>query len=457
MMETVWDLVVVGAGPGGYVAAIRAAQLGLKTAVVERRPPGELGGTCLNEGCIPSKALLESSWRYAQASSGAHAAHGIGVGDVTLDLAALMGRKADVVAGLSKGIAGLFKKYKVTAIQGEARLAGEGRVLVGESEFQAKCILLCPGSRPVELPGLPFDGERVISSAEALALTKIPKRLVVVGGGVIGLEMGSIWSRLGAEVTVVEALPEILPGIDVSVVRQAKRLFRKQGLTFLVGSKVTGVMGDAVSVTDAKGKKHALTADKVLVAVGRRPNAEGWGAETDENGFITVDDDYQTSLPGVFAVGDVIPGPMLAHKAMKEGVACVERMAGLETTVDYGRIPGVVYTHPEIAVVGRSEAGAKKRGIEVTVGQFPFLANGRARAGGEADGVVRVVAEKESGQMIGVHMLGPHVSELVAAAETAIGHGLTAAAFAEGIFPHPSLSEALEEAALAATGHTIHL
>ncbi|MBF0368874.1 MAG: dihydrolipoyl dehydrogenase [Magnetococcales bacterium] len=464
-----WDLLVVGAGPGGYVAAIRAAQLGFKVACVEQRQA--LGGTCLNEGCIPSKALLESSWLYHRAASGDLAAHGIDIPQPQLNLEVLQARKDKLVGDLTKGIASLFRKYKVKRITGRARLVDSGTIEVvdaaGESQrHSAKRILLATGGQAVEIPSLQFDGERVIDAKGALSLTRVPEHLLVVGAGAIGMELGSVWRRLGAQVTIVEALPEILPGLDVTLLRHAKRLFKKQGFQFKTGCRVVGSQqsGEGVTLTleNAKGESETLTGDRVLVAVGRRPAHGGLGAvelgvQLDQAGRMVVDGDYQTTLPGVYGVGDLISGPMLAHKAMAEAVVAVERMAGRDAKLNAQHIPQVVYTHPEVAMTGLTEGKAKEQGFTVKTGQFSFLANGRAKAAGDADGVAKVVMDADSGRLLGVHLLGPQASELISQAVPALDEGWTLHRFVQAIQPHPTLSEALKEAALAALGEAVHM
>ncbi|MBF0285187.1 MAG: dihydrolipoyl dehydrogenase [Magnetococcales bacterium] len=465
-MEEPWDLVVLGAGPGGYSAAIRAAQLGFRTLCIDRREGP--GGVCLHEGCIPSKALLESSRHFEILASGELAVHGIVTAPPALDVAAMMRRKSEVTTSLSRGIETLFRKYKVHWLRGEARLRQPDLVSVvtteGERTIPARRVLLAAGGQPAELPELPVDGRRILSSRHALALERVPDHLIVVGGGAIGLELGSVWRRLGARVTVVEGLPEILPGWDEPLVRQAKRLFIKQGLNVLTGRRVLGWEADgegiALRLLGSDGEER-LVGSLVLAAAGRRPDPEAAGAaalgvERDGAGRIVVDKEYQTSLPGVYAVGDLIPGPMLAHKAMEEGVIFAERLAGHDVKLNYGAIPYVIYTRPELASVGWTVSQAQAHGLPVKSGQFPFLANGRARAAGEADGMIRMAMEETTGHLVGVHMLGPHVSELIAPAALAVAEGWTAAQLGERPFAHPTLAEALKEAALALAGKAIH-
>lgn len=451
-----WDLIVVGGGPAGYVAAIRASQLGLATLCVEQRPA--LGGTCLHEGCIPSKALLESSWRFYQAKH-LLKEHGILCGEPNLDLAAMHDRKQRLVAQLAKGIDQLFRKYKVTRLQGVATVTPDLVVQVRQddgsvSTQQGRRILLATGSAPVPLPHLPVDGQMILDSRHLLTLEACPRHLVVVGAGAIGLELGSVWLRLGSRVTVVEAQPEILPGVDETLIRHGKRLWRQQGFTFLTNTTVTAAQAgpDGVTLTLRQGEQPLapLVASHVLVAVGRRPNALDLPLARDGQGRVIVDSTFQTSIPGIHAVGDLTPGPMLAHKAMEEGALCVEYLAGHKTPAPLPAIPAVVYTHPELASVGRGEVG--NDGLAIRCGTFPFLANGRARTSGEADGIVKVVAEQHTGRLLGVHILGPQAGELIGIAATALHADMSAAQWAETLLPHPALGEALREAALAAAG-----
>lgn len=455
-----FDVLVIGAGPGGYVGAIRAAQLGLRVACVEKTPT--LGGTCLNIGCIPSKALLDSSEWFAQAR-GKFAHHGIVCDGIKLDLPAMMSRKAKVVSGLTQGIAGLFKKNRVTHLQGHARLRDPQTVEITADDstqqiVQAGALVIATGSDPISLPTLPFDGERIISSTEALSLPGVPQHLVVIGGGAIGLELGSVWLRLGAKVTVVELLPRLIPGAtDAQIASALQRSLTKQGFSFLLGARVTegSVQNGEVVLTveDGKGQRSELTADRVLVAVGRKAYTAELGAAEigialDERGRIVVDKHYQTNVPGVYAIGDVIAGPMLAHKAEEEGVALAERLAGQAGHVNYEVIPGIVYTWPEVATVGLSEEAAKAAGIEYRVGTFSFLANGRARCMDEAEGMVKIVAETKSDRVLGVHIVGPRASDLIAEAVMAMEFGASAEDIARTMHAHPTLPEALREAAL---------
>ena len=457
-----FDLIVLGAGPGGYVAAIRAAQLGMKVACVEKE--NALGGACLRVGCIPSKALLDSSELYVQMRHNA-GKHGFDVGDINVDVARMLKRKDDVVTGLTKGLEGLFKKNKVTWVRGIGRLVDADRVEVQGSEgkrmLQAKSIILATGSAPVELPSLEFDNERIIDSTGALSIPEVPEHLVVVGGGVIGLELGSVWLRLGAKVTILEAMPSILPGMDGEVVTQADRIFRKQGFDIRAGTRVTGAerKGDKVIVS-MEGAEQ-LEADYLLVAVGRRAYTQGMGFEQNgilmERGVIKVDRRYHTGVANIYAVGDAIGGRMLAHKAEEEGVAAVEFIAGNYGHVNYDAVANIVYTWPEIASVGASEEELREKGVAYKVGKFPWIANGRARAMGEADGFVKVLADAETDRLLGIHILGPRASDLIAEAALAIEYQGSAEDIALTVHAHPSLPEAVREAALAVDGRAIHI
>ncbi len=462
-----YDLVVIGAGPGGYVAAIRAAQLGLTVACVDKR--ARLGGTCLNVGCIPSKALLDSSEHYAFAR-GALARHGVTVGDVALDLPAMMARKDKVVKGLTDGVAHLLKKNKIAFVHGTARLAGPGRLVVSRddsrTELEAKHVLLATGSESTNLPVLPFDGKDVVSSTEALTFDKVPAHLIVVGGGYIGLELGSVWRRLGAQVTVVEFLPRLLPANDNEIADVLFKSLQKQGMTFHLDAKVTGgaAANGRVSVTaQSQGKNLTFEGDKVLVSVGRRPFTEGLGlkeagvAVDERTGRVLVDEGFQTSVPGVYALGDLIAGPMLAHKAEEEGAALAERLAGQKTCVNHGAIPSVIYTHPEVAAVGQTEEQVRQSGREYRVGRFPFAANGRARCLDETEGLVKVIADAKTDRVLGVHVVGPRASEMIAEAVSVLEFSGSAEDIARTCHAHPTLSEALREAALAVDGRAIHV
>ena len=460
-----FDLVVIGSGPGGYVAAIRAAQLGLKVACVERH--ATLGGTCLNVGCIPSKALLDSSEHFAFARDHA-AAHGIRT-SVELDLAAMMKRKDQVVRDLTRGVEGLFRKNQVARFTGTGRIVAAGVVEVaggqGTETLATERILIATGSCAAALPGVTFDGRHIVHSTGALALPEVPRRLLVVGAGAIGLELGSVWKRLGSEVHVLEFMDRILPGMDRASALLLMRALERQGIRFSFGASVqaAAVEGGQVRVTLVQGgESRDEECDVLLVAVGRRPFTEGLGAREldvrmDEQGRILVDEAWRTNVAGIWAIGDVIPGPMLAHKAEEEGVAAVERMAGRAGHVDYGCVPSVVYTWPEFASVGLTEDGAKERGIEVAVGTFPFLANGRARAMGEKDGQVKLVADARTDRVLGAHIVGPHASDLIAELVFAMEMGASAEDVGRSIHAHPTLPEAVKEAALAVGRRAIHI
>jgi dihydrolipoamide dehydrogenase len=458
-----FDLAVVGAGPGGYVAAIRAAQLGMKVFVVDREK--DLGGTCLRVGCIPSKALLESTELYARAK-GDFAVHGIRVAP-EFDLDAMMKRKESIVGQLTKGVASLFKKNKVASAQGIATLAAGPRLLVDGKAIDAKHILLATGAVPVALPGVAIDGDRIVDSTGALAFPEVPGELLVIGAGYIGLEIGSIWARLGAKVTVLEFLPRILPGTDDEIVRQAQRVLTRQGIAFELGVGVSGarVEGTRVVVT-ASGKKEGETrtwsGDRLLVAVGRRPNTDGLGladagVAVDEKGRVKVDDKFRTTAPGVYAIGDLIGGMMLAHKASEEGVAAVQIMAGLAGHVNYDAVPGVAYTDPEIAAVGKTEEQLKEAGIAYKKGTFPFLANGRAKALGAKEGLVKILADAKTDRILGAHILGPRAGELIAEVALAMEFGGSSEDLGTTCHAHPTLAEAVKEAALAVTGRALHI
>jgi dihydrolipoamide dehydrogenase len=460
------DVVVIGGGPGGYVAAIRAAQLGLVTVCVEMDKT--LGGTCVNVGCIPSKALLNSS-EHVEFIRQHAAEHGIGVGDVQIDLARMMKRKDDVVAQNTKGVEFLFRKNKVTWAKGRGTLRAGNLVDVAAADgstttYEAKNVIIATGSLPFELPFLKFDEERVLSNIGALKIPVVPKHLVVIGGGVIGLELGSVWRRLGAKVTVVELMPGILPGTDEDVVKEADRVFRKQGLDLRTGTKVTGARreGDTIFLDIEKDDaKETLEADYVLVSVGRKPvlggiDATGLGLALGPRGEVLVDDQMRTNLPNVFAIGDCVGGKLLAHKAEEEGVIAAEVIAGKPVHMHYRSMPGVVYTWPEVATVGLAEHEVKASGRQYRIGKFPFSANGRARTAGDTAGFVKVIADATTDELLGVHMIGPNVSELIA--EVVLGFEYRASSEDIGItvHAHPTLSEATKEAALAALGRAIH-
>lgn len=466
-MSDTFDVVVIGGGPGGYVCAIRAAQLGLKTAIVEKR--GSLGGTCLNVGCIPAKALLQSTHLYEMA---AHemADHGINV-TPKLDLETMIGRKDAVVKQLTQGVEFLMKKNKVKYIVGEGKVTASDEVTValndGKTEVvKAENIVIATGSDVATLPFLEIDEKVMLSSTGAMELTKVPKKLAVIGGGVIGLELGSVWRRLGAEVTVIEFLDQILPGMDGEVRKTSQRMLKKQGMTFKMKTKVTAAKKTKTSVTltmepAAGGASEELKVDAVLVAIGRRPYTDNLGlaeagVELDERGFVKVDHDLQTNVAGVFAIGDVIGGLMLAHKAEEEGVAVAEMLAGQSGHVNYDVIPGIVYTHPEIASVGRTEEGLKADGIAYNAGKFPFQANGRALANGDSEGFVKILADAKTDRILGAHIIGPQGGDLIQEIVQAMEFGGSAEDVARTCHGHPGLPEAVKEAAMAVGKRAIH-
>jgi dihydrolipoamide dehydrogenase len=461
-----YDLIVIGTGPGGYVCAIRAAQLGLKTAVVEKRATH--GGTCLNIGCIPSKALLQSSERFVEAKH-ALAEHGVRVGEVTLDLGAMMGRKDKVVTSLTRGVEFLFRKNKIDWLKGKGRIAAPGRVSVtgadgAMQEVEAGSVIIATGSESTPLPGAEIDEKRIVSSTGALSLDHVPERLTVVGGGYIGLELGSVWARLGAKVTVVEMVDHIVPNMDRELGTALQRVLARSGIEFKLGTKLAGIRAsnEGLILDLDSAERASLTADVVLVSIGRRPNTERLGLDAvgivrDEVGRIVVDSGFATNVPGIFAIGDVIRGPMLAHKAEEEGIALVERLAGQKTRVDYDAIPAVVYTWPEVASVGRTEDELKAVAIPYRVGKFPFTANPRARTNGYTEGFVKILAEAETDRVLGVHIIGPDAGTLIAEAVSAKEFGASAEDIARICHAHPTLSEALKEAALAVDGRAIHI
>jgi dihydrolipoamide dehydrogenase len=463
MADFDFDVLVIGAGPGGYVAAIRAAQLGLKTACAESRET--LGGTCLNVGCIPSKALLHASEYYEAAAGGMMAKMGIKV-TPELDLEAMHAQRKDAVKGLTGGIEFLFKKNKVEWLKGHASFESADTVKVGDRTVRAKNIVIATGSSVTPLPGVEIDEKMVVSSTGALELEKVPGHLVVIGGGVIGLELGSVWRRVGAKVTCVEFLDQILPGFDDDVRKEANKIFKKQGIEFRLGTKVTGVKvngGKAtLTVEPAKGgAAETIEADTVLVSIGRRPNTEGLaldkaGLQVNQRGQIDTDHEFRTSVPGVWAIGDVIPGPMLAHKAEDEGIAVAENIAGLTGIVNHDVIPSVVYTMPEIAGVGLTEAQAKEHG-DVKVGKFPMLANSRAKTNHEPDGFVKVIADAKTDRVLGVWMIASVAGTMIAQAAQAMEFGATSEDIAYTCHAHPTHSEALKEAAMAVNGKPIHI
>lgn len=463
MSESKFDLVVIGAGPGGYVAAIRAAQLGLNVACIEKEKA--LGGTCLRVGCIPSKALLESSERFHEAKEG-FGAHGIKVSGVELDLKTMMKRKTKVVRTLTMGVAHLLKKNKVTRFHGHGRIISPGQVVVegddGEQTLTADKILIATGSKEAMLPGIEPDWDRVGGSTQALSYPEVPGTMVVIGAGVIGLELGSVWARLGAKVIVLEYMDRILAGSDAEISAAAQKIFTGQGIEFRTGVRVTGarVDGDQCVVEYEGGEP--LTCDRVLVAVGRRPNTDNLGLdavgiEVDRRGCIPVGAHFETPVPGIYAIGDVIKGPMLAHKAEEEGIACVEHMVTGYGHVNYDAIPGVIYTHPEIADVGRTEAQLAEEGIPYRKGSFPFLANGRARAMGDTDGFVKILAHAETDRVLGVHIIGPRAGELIAEIAVAVEFGASSEDIARSCHAHPTLAEVVKEAALAVDGRALHI
>ncbi|MDA8251431.1 MAG: dihydrolipoyl dehydrogenase [Rhodospirillales bacterium] len=463
-MSQSFDVIVIGAGPGGYVCALRAAQLGMTVACVESR--ATLGGSCLNVGCIPSKALLQSSENFAEAG---HALkdHGVIVEGIRLDLARMQARKGEVVTANVKGVEFLFNKNKVSWLKGAGRIVAPGRVEVAGAEYEARHIVIATGSESVKLPGVAVDQQRIVDSTGALELDAVPGHLVVIGGGYIGLELGSVWKRLGAKVTVVEFLDRIVPGMDGEVGKAFQRVLGKQGLTFRLSTKVTAAAQDnegvALTLEPAKGgAAETLRADVVLVAIGRRPFTAGLGLEVlgvalDERGRVRTDAHYATNVPGIYAIGDVIAGPMLAHKAEDEGVALAEILAGQAGHVNYGVIPGVVYTWPEVASIGETEEALKERGVAYNVGKFPFTANGRARAMGMTEGFVKILADKATDRVLGAHIIGPDAGTLIAELATAMEFGASAEDVARICHAHPSLSEAVKEAALAVEGRALHI
>lgn len=472
-MTQKFDVVVIGAGPGGYVAAIKAAQLGLKTACIEKYQDKDgkiaLGGTCLNVGCIPSKALLDSSYKYHEAIDG-FKIHGIEAKGVSIDVPAMVARKNGIVKNLTGGVSTLFKANGVTLLEGHGKLLANKQVEVTGSDgktqiVQAENVILASGSRPVEIPPAPIDQDVIVDSTGALDFQAVPKKLGVIGAGVIGLELGSVWARLGAEVTVLEALDKFLPAADEQIAKEALKVLTKQGLKIRLGARVTGTEVKkkqvTVSFTDAEGEQKQVF-DKLIVAVGRRPVttdllAADSGVTLDERGYIYVDDHCKTSVPGVFAIGDVVRGAMLAHKASEEGIMVAERIAGHKAQMNYDLIPSVIYTHPEIAWVGKTEQSLKAEGVEVNVGTFPFAASGRAMAANDTTGLVKVIADAKTDRVLGVHVIGPSAAELVQQGAIGMEFGTSAEDLGMMVFSHPTLSEALHEAALAVNGHAIHI
>lgn len=471
-MSQKYDVVVIGAGPGGYVAAIRAAQLGLKTACVEKYVGKDgkqaLGGTCLNVGCIPSKALLDSSWKFHEAEEG-FKVHGIDVQGLSMDVPTMIDRKDKIVKQFTGGVATLFKANGVTSIEGHGKLLAGKKVEVtapdgSVSVLEAENVILASGSRPIEIPPAPLTEDIIVDSTGALEFKSVPRKLGVIGAGVIGLELGSVWRRLGAEVVVFEALDKFLSLADDQIAKEALKTFTKQGLQVRLGARVTGTevkdQQVTVSFTDSDGEQQ-LTFDKLIVAVGRRAYTENLlatdcGVDMDERGVIYVDDYCTTSVPGVYAVGDAVRGAMLAHKASEEGVMVAERIAGHKTAMNYDLVPSVIYTHPEIAWVGKTEQQLKAENVEVNVGVFPFAANGRAVAANDTTGMVKVVADARTDRVLGVHVIGPSAAELVQQGAIAMEFGTSAEDIGMMVFSHPTVSEALKEAALAVNGHAIH-
>ncbi|MGX5219283.1 MULTISPECIES: dihydrolipoyl dehydrogenase [Pseudomonas] len=472
-MSQKFDVVVIGAGPGGYVAAIKAAQLGLKTACIEKYQDKAgkiaLGGTCLNVGCIPSKALLDSSWKYHEAQEG-FAVHGITAKGVSMDVPAMVGRKDTIVKNLTGGVATLFKANGVTLLEGHGKLLSGKQVEVTAQDgttqiVEAGNVIIASGSKPIDIPPAPVDQDVIVDSTGALDFQAVPKTLGVIGAGVIGLELGSVWSRLGSQVTVIEAQDKFLPAADDQISKEAMKTLTKQGLKILLGARLTASEVKkkqvTVSFTDADGEQK-MTFDKLIVAVGRRPVttdllAADSGVDMDERGFIFVNDQCETSVPGVYAIGDVVRGAMLAHKASEEGVMVAERIAGHKAQMNYDLIPSVIYTHPEIAWVGKTEQQLKADGIAVNVGTFPFAASGRAMAANDTGGMVKVIADAKTDRVLGVHVIGPSAAELVQQGAIGMEFGTSAEDLGMMVFSHPTLSEALHEAALAVNGGAIHI
>ncbi len=462
MTDQIYDLIVIGAGPGGYIAAIRAAELGFTVAIIEKREA--LGGVCLNEGCIPSKALLESSEHFANCNHGL-TEHGVNIAETKLNLEQMMTRKTGIINKLTSGIAGLFKKHKIVTINGQARLTGDTgayhTVIVSsggsDQTHSAKTILLATGSSPTALPNFPFDGTHIINSSDALKLTAVPKELIIIGAGVIGLELGSVWNRLGAKVTVIEMLPQVLPQSDPQVAQLLQRSLKKQGLNILTKTTLNNIKitkdGVVATITTPKGEQQ-LEGDKVLVATGRRAQTSSLdlgsaGLQTNQQGQIDIDENYQTNVAGIYAIGDLIHGPMLAHKASDEGRVFAERLAGKNSKLDYKLIPAVTYTHPEVASIGETEASLKDKGITYKTGKAFFAASGRAHCAGTSDGFVKIIVAMDSGIIYGIHIIGPQASELIAVAGAILSLGGTAHDLASICHAHPTLAETLKEAALA--------
>ena len=476
-MADQYDVVVIGAGPAGYVAAIRCAQLGFKTACVEKWIDEEnnpvFGGTCLNTGCIPSKALLDTSHKFVEAQHDFEV-HGIKAGKVSIDVPAMIERKRKVVKQLTGGVAGLFKGNKVDGVSGAGKVVAKDKVEVTDhegkkTELSAKNIIIAAGSVPIDIPPTPIDQDVIVDSTGALEFSEVPKKLGVIGAGVIGLELGSVWARLGAEVTVLEAMDDFLPAADRQIAKEALKLFTKQGLDIKLGAKVTGskISGKGakksvnVEYTDSDGEQKAQF-DKLIVAVGRKPYTEALldssvGVELDDRGRIKVDDQCATNIPGIYACGDVVRGPMLAHKGMEEGVMVAERLADKKTQVNYDLVPSVIYTHPEIAWVGKNEEELKEAGVDYNVGNFPFAASGRALAANDSDGMVKMLADAKTDRILGCQIIGPSAADLLQQIVIAMEFSASAEDIGLTMFSHPALSEAVHEAALAANGHAIHI
>jgi dihydrolipoamide dehydrogenase len=464
MADGSYDVVVIGAGPGGYVAAIRCAQLGMKVACVEKR--GTLGGTCLNIGCIPSKAMLHASEKFDSANHHFEEL-GIKVSGVKLDLKGMMGHKEKVVEANTKGIEFLFKKNKIDWLKGTGKVEAAGKVSVDGKTYDAKNIIIATGSDVISLPGITIDEKQIVSSTGALELEKVPESMIVIGGGVIGLELGSVWSRLGSKVTVIEYLDRILPGMDLEVAKEAQKILKKQGLDFKLGAKVTSAVAgkkgvDLTVEPAAGGAAEKLSAEIVLVAVGRKAYTESLGlkeagVELDERGRIKTNGHFQTNVAGIYAIGDVIAGPMLAHKAEDEGVVLAEMLAGQSGHINYDLIPGVVYTFPEVATVGKTEDQLKAEGVAYKVGKFPFMANGRARAMNATDGFVKIIADAKTDQVLGCHIVGAEAGTLIAEVVIAMEFGASAEDIARTCHAHPTLEEVVKEAALAVDGRPIHM
>ena len=472
-MSDSFEVIVIGSGPAGYVCAIRCAQLGLKTAVIEQNVGSndqpQLGGTCLNVGCIPSKALLDSSHRYAEAA-GHLSDHGIGISDVTLDIAGMMSRKEKIVSQLTGGVSGLLKANGITVITGAATLNAGRQVAValadGSSQtYTADHVVLAAGSEPAAIPPAPVDGDRVVDSTGALCFEAVPQRLGVIGAGVIGLELGSVWARLGAEVVMLEAMDQFLPNMDEQIAAESGKIFAKQGLDIRLGARVTdvSVSGDGVDVTYLQGDASETERfDRLIVAVGRSPRTTGLfsadsGVTVDERGFIFVNDYCATEAPGVWAVGDIVRGPMLAHKGSEEGVMVAERIHGKSAQLNYDVIPSIIYTHPEVAAVGKTEQELKVEGVDYKAGTFPFAAIGRALASGETEGMVKILSDADSDQILGAHVVGPSAADLVQQIVIAIEMAASTEDLQLMVFGHPTMSEAVHEAALAVDGRAIHM